>query len=169
VSNGPLLDLTVNGRGPGALVDWPGTVEGEATAAFHRPLEKIEIIVNGKVAASQAVRDQQREARLPFRLPLQESSWVAARVTSPSLEGEPVIQAHTNPVYVLRDNKPVAAGNARKALLARWEEQSKYYRSSSLIFAKAEDRAELIAKVDQTIEVLRSDRVPEYGRRPGGR
>jgi hypothetical protein len=163
ISNGPLLDLTVNGRGPGAVVNGSGTVEGGATAAFHRALEKIEIIVNGKVAASGDVRGQ-REARLPFRLALQESSWVAARVTSPSLEGEPIIQAHTNPVYVLRDNKPVTAGNARTALRARWEEQSKFYRGADLVFAREQQRTELIAKVDQALEVLRSDRVPQYRR-----
>jgi hypothetical protein len=163
VSNGPMLDMVVNGRGPGAVLKSTGMLEGEATATFHRPLEKIEIVVNGKVAASRQVEGE-REVRLPFRIPMQESSWVAARVTSPSLPGEPVIQAHTNPVYVLRDNKPVSAMNARAALLTRWEQQSKYYKSSALVFEKPEHRAELIAKVDQALEVLRSDRVPSYDR-----
>jgi hypothetical protein len=33
-----------------------------------------------------------------------------------------------------------------------------------LVFEKPEHRAELIAKVDQALEVLRSDRVPSYDR-----
>jgi hypothetical protein len=153
VSNGPLLELTVNGKGPGAQAAWSGIVEGEASAVFHRPLERMEILVNGKVATQRDIRGE-RAARLPFRIPVEESVWVAARVTSASLEGEPVIQAHTNPVYVLRDGKSVRAGNARPALLSRWERQAGYYRSSELVFARDEERAALLRKVDEAITVL---------------
>jgi hypothetical protein len=114
----------------------------------------MEIIVNGKVEVSRDVAGQ-REARLPFRVSMPDSAWVAARVTSPRLEGEPLIQAHTNPVYVLRDRKPVAVGNARATLRARWEEQAKYYRSSELVFSRPQERAELIAKVQEALDVLR--------------
>lgn len=164
VSNGPLLELTVNGKGPGAVLESTGTLEGEASASFHRSLESLEIIVNGKIAARLDASGQ-RTARLPFRIPVQESCWVAARVTSPSLEGEPVIQAHANPVYVLRDGQPVAADNARERLRARWEAQAAYYRSRDLVFSNDQQRAELIAKVDQALEVLRSGRIPDYRRR----
>src|SRR5688572_7270551 len=74
VSNGPMLDMVVNGRGPGAVLKSTGILEGEANATFHRPLEKIEIVVNGKVAASRQVEGE-REVRLPFRIPIEESSW----------------------------------------------------------------------------------------------
>jgi hypothetical protein len=168
VSNGPLLDLTVNGSGPGALLNATGTLQGEAVASFHRPLERLEIIVNGKVEASRDVAGQ-REARLPFRIPRQDSSWVAARVTSPGLQGEPVIQAHTNPVYVLRDGQPVSAANAREALRARWEAQAAYYRNTDLIFSREQERAELIAKVDEALQVLRSSRTPAYRRQLSAR
>jgi hypothetical protein len=164
VSNGPLLDLTVNGNGPGAVLDATGTVEGEASASFHRPLARLEIIVNGKVEASRDVPGQ-REARLPFRISVRDSSWIAARVTSPHREGEPVVQAHTNPVYVLRDRQPVAVGNARAALRARWEAQAAYYRSPDLTFAREQDRAELIGKADEALKVLSSGRTPAYAAR----
>jgi hypothetical protein len=163
VSNGPLLDLKVNGSGPGAVLNGTGTLEGEAVASFHRPLERLEIIVNGKVAAIRDVSGQ-REARLAFNVSMQDSAWVAARVTTSSLEGEPVIQAHTNPVYVLRDDRPVAVGDVRATLLARWEEQAKYYRSSDLIFLREQDRAELIAKTEEALQMLRSNRAPAYRR-----
>jgi len=153
VSNGPLLNLTVNGRGPGAVLNSSGVLEGEASAEFHRPLETIEIVVNGKVEATQDAKGQ-REVRLPFRIAADGSAWVAARVKSRSVEGEPVIQAHTNPVYVLRDNTPAVVGNAREALRAKWEEQAKFYRSSALIFAREQERAELLEKVDAALKVL---------------
>ncbi len=154
VSNGPLLDFAAAGRAPGAVVNWTGgAAEGEATAAFHRPIEKLEIVVNGKVAASRDGQGQ-REVRLPFRIPIEESSWIAARATGANLEGEPRIQAHTNPLYLLRDNRPVSAGNARETLRARWEQQAKYYRSGDLVFANQQQRGELIRKVEEALAVL---------------
>jgi hypothetical protein len=161
VSNGPLLDLTVNGNGPGAVLDATGILEGEATARFHRPLERLEIIVNGRVETGRDVTGLS-EARLPFRISTRDSSWIAARVTSPSLGGQPVIQAHTNPVYVLRDGKPVAVSDARASLRARWERQATYYRSADLVFSREQDRAELIRKVDEALQVLRGSHTPAH-------
>jgi hypothetical protein len=163
VSNGPLLDLTVNGNGPGAVMNGNDILEGEARANFHRSLERIEIIVNGAVAASRDARGE-RQVRLPFRIPVKASSWIAARVVSPSLDGQPVIQAHTNAVYLVRDKKPVTVGNARSALRAKWEQQANFYRSSGLTFASEQQRADLLAKVDAALKVLQSDTGPEYRR-----
>ena len=54
VSNGPLLEFEAGGSPIGARIAWEGdshTVSGEARAWFHRPIEKLEIVVNGRVAA----------------------------------------------------------------------------------------------------------------------
>lgn len=163
VTNGPLLDLNVAGRAPGAVMNWKGgEAEGEATATFHRPIEKIEIVVNGKVAAAREGQGQ-REVRLTFRIPIEESSWVAARATAVTSEGEPRIQAHTNALYLLRDNRPAAVGGAREALRSRWEQQANYYRSGELVFANQQQRGELIRKVEEALAVLRSSPATQTG------
>src|SRR5207247_10018 len=56
VSNGPLLDLTIDDRGPGQVLDWDGEsteVRAIAEAVFSRPIEALELIVNGRVVSSQ--------------------------------------------------------------------------------------------------------------------
>ncbi len=152
VSNGPLLELTVNGRGPGAAAEWSGgetIAEGSATAWFHRPIARMEIVVNGKVAAQ-----RMGAGRLDFRIPLGESVWVAARAIAEKAEDEPEIQAHTNPVYLLREGRPVREGAARASLAARWKQQAEYYRGAGLVFREERERRELLEKVEAAAKAL---------------
>jgi hypothetical protein len=159
VSNGPLLDLAVDGRGPGAVMSWEGgskTIRGEARAVFYRPLEEIEIVVNGKIAASKLGDGQATSIRLPFDIRLTDSVWVAARVKSRRLENEPEIQAHSNPVYALRGRRPVQIKASRYAVVNRWRREADYYRSAELPFATPAQRRELEAKIEETTRVLNS-------------
>jgi hypothetical protein len=159
VSNGPLLELSVNEKGPGAVISWEsgaGTAEGVATAVFHRPIEKIEIVVNGKVAAALAGNGRDTELSLPFKIPLEESSWVAARAQCPHRENEPELWAHTNPVYLLRDGQAVHVKADREALLGSWEQEVLYYKSPELTFANEKQRQELIDKSEAALEILRN-------------
>lgn len=153
VSNGPLLEFTVNGKAPGAVIDWSGE-SIEATAAARawsvRPLVRMEIIVNGQVAAAGT------GASLTSHIRIGESSWVAARAQARAGEGEPEIWAHTNPVYVLRDARPVLVKAAREALVKRWEKELEYYRGPDLPFASESERRELLAKAGEALALLRA-------------
>jgi hypothetical protein len=128
VTNGPLLDFSVQGRGPGEVIRWQGEAvetEGVATAVFHRPIKKIEIVANGQVVASR-----------------------------PHSEGEPEIWAHANPVYLLKEGKPVYVEADRRALLERWEKEAEYYRNPELVFADESQRKQLLGMVEQTRKIL---------------
>jgi hypothetical protein len=165
VSNGPLLELSVNGEGPGAVIAWNGeskTVEGTAEAVFYRPIELVEVIANGRVVTARAGDGSQTRLSLPFQLTLNESRWVAARARCRRAEGEtrPEIQAHTNPVYVLRDRRPVFNKADRQAVLKRWEGEAEYYKGPALTFAKPEHRQALLEKVDEALRVLRAEPKP---------
>jgi hypothetical protein len=162
VTNGPLLDLEVDGQGPGAVIAWQGTsrtIRGEARAVFHRPLERIEIIVNGQVAASHAGSGEQKELVLPFEVPCTGSIWVAARARGSRMQSanEPEIQAHTNPVYVLRDRRPVHLKAARSAVAARWRSQLDYYQGNELTFRDPRERQELEAAIERATRILESE------------
>jgi hypothetical protein len=63
----------------------------------------VEIVVNGKAAARQMIVADGKVHDLKFDVPVQESSWIAARVL-PS--------AHTNPVFAVMGGKPVRASRA---------------------------------------------------------
>ena len=82
VSNGPLLDLVIEGQGPGAIIDLTAEskrIAGEARAVSHRPLETLEVVANGQVVQSIGGDGRRTELRLSFTLPTTGSVWVAAR------------------------------------------------------------------------------------------
>jgi hypothetical protein len=66
----------------------------------------VELIVNGRVAATRQVRADDRVHDLEFTVPIERSSWVALRHFP---------QLHTNPVEVLVDGQPIRASR-RSAL-----------------------------------------------------
>jgi hypothetical protein len=157
VTNGPLVEFAVEGREPGARISWSGAshnAEGLATAVFHRPLQKLEIVCNGKVVAARAGDGHQTELTLPFRFPIQESSWVAARVQGPGLRPDLEIWAHTNPVYLLRENRPVYVKADRELVRLQWEKEAEYYRSAGLVFAEEGQRREFFRLVEETRKIL---------------
>jgi dihydrodipicolinate synthase/N-acetylneuraminate lyase len=116
---------------------------------WHRPVDRIEIVMNGKVVA-----ETSGAGPLTFRVPLRESSWIAARAAAARMEDEPEILAHTNPVYCLRDERPVALIEAREAVRKQWATQAAYYRNPELPMTEAQ-RRELLRKVEETEARLR--------------
>lgn len=157
LSNGPLLEFTVNGKSSGAEESWSGgskTLKGEANVVFHRPIEKLEIVVNGRVVATHVGNAIRKELTVPFEVPITESSWIAARASALHREGEFEIWAHANPAYFLKDGKPVYIEADRKAVRERWETEAAYYRNPSLVFEKEEQRQHLLQIVEETQEIL---------------
>ncbi|MHC4715823.1 MAG: CehA/McbA family metallohydrolase [Planctomycetota bacterium] len=109
-TNGPLLLLTVDGKGPGARVRLDAgarRVEVIARAVCQHPLDRLEIVVNGAVEKIVDGKGGPREIACRTRLRLSQSSWIAARVrgrVSPETYGGVApwnLHAHTSPVYVL--------------------------------------------------------------------
>jgi hypothetical protein len=83
---------------------------------------------------------------------------VAARARGRRVQSvnEPEIQAHTNPVYVLRDRRPVHLKAARAAVAARWRSQLDYYRGNDLTFRDTRQRQELDAALERATRILES-------------
>lgn len=139
VSNGPIVELEVD----------PKTGAAKATAAFYRPLEALEIVRNGEVvAASQG-------GSVQARVDLSESCWVAARVRAQTLKGEPAIQAHTNPTWLLKNGKPVAVASAKRSLAAKWEEEIAYFRGAGIDFGGGERQREFFESAERALARLR--------------
>ena len=163
ISNGPLLEFEVEGEPPGKIFTWRGASRGvhaKATAVFYRPLVKLELVMNGKVVAAVEGDGKQRELTLPAALTIDESAWIAARVKSVSYEGEPEIWAHANPVYLLRDGKPVYVKRDRDALRNRWAPEVEYYRTGGLQFEKESQREELMRMAEETLRLLEGPQPP---------
>jgi hypothetical protein len=103
VTNGPLIDFTVNGLPPGSEIEanrgTPLVARAKASGLVgHSAPVLLEIIALGEVIASQVPDDAPiGELVMEATLPPGEALWVAARVT-----GANGSAAHTTPVYVTR-------------------------------------------------------------------
>jgi hypothetical protein len=67
----------------------------------------VELVVNGEAVGRQEVEADGREHALTFTARIERSSWIAVRILP---------AAHTNPVFLLADGKPIRASRAS----ARW-------------------------------------------------
>ncbi|HUR01822.1 MAG TPA: CehA/McbA family metallohydrolase, partial [Nonomuraea sp.] len=113
VTNGPWLTFTVNGNGPGAVVEGSDGETLQVAAQLHGPgAEALTIVGPDGVVAR-----QEGSAPLNLEVPLAGPTWLAAVARgprSPRTLDESVL-VHTSPVYV-----DVAGRRVRRAADARW-------------------------------------------------
>jgi TolB protein len=123
VSNGPLLEFEVQGKGPGEAVDASaGTVTWSANVHSALPFERLEIFVNGSVVdtlegnAVSGSKTYQGSLRVPA------GGWVTARVLGDNA-GWPALDsylfAESSPVWFgeVGSTDPVAASQSAQNLL----------------------------------------------------
>lgn len=131
VSNGPLLEFTVDGRGPGAeVVPARGRVRVKAHGLSRIPFERIEIVQDGRVVADQlAVAG--REVHLEREFEVEEGGWIAARISGPekTYAGFPVF-AHTGPVYLRVPDTPFRRAEALGACVDELDRSMRIIRKS---------------------------------------
>jgi TolB protein len=115
-TNGPLIFLEVDGKGPGSNISLPSgkkKVKILARAVAQYPLDRLEILINGAVVHMEDGKGGPREIAVETQLKLDGSSWIAARVrgdAAPALHGGNNtwhLHAHTSPVYVKMQGKPI--------------------------------------------------------------
>jgi hypothetical protein len=105
-TSGPLMDFTVEGLRPGdelVLPDSGGSVHVKASATCAMPINKLEIVFNGKVIAQASSAEGSKLLAIDETLDLPGSGWIAARAVSDHVAWHvwPVnFAAHTSAVYV---------------------------------------------------------------------
>ena len=110
-TTGPLLFLEVEGKEPGDEIalgtSAPTALRVKADAVSIAPLEKLEIIANGRVAHSVPVAGNGRKATFTGTVDLPQGGWIAARVVGPSSRyiSDSYAFAQTSPVYVVRNGR----------------------------------------------------------------
>jgi hypothetical protein len=149
VTNGPILMLEVNGKTPGETCELtgPGNVRVAATVESQAPFDKIEVIVNGKVAAyDDAVPAHAGLGvrQLLVELPIARSGWIALRVRGPEspLVFDGPVWAHTSPVYVRMAGQRIASRQDAEYFV-NWIEQMLRVVDSRNRFASVENRREV--------------------------
>ena len=103
VTTGPLLDARIGGAGPGGVVEG-GTAEWTADLASAVPVDRVEVVVNGRVVATEPGLSEpgRRSYRGTITLPL--AGWVAVRAVGDEAQGWPSMAtypfAHSAPVWI---------------------------------------------------------------------
>jgi hypothetical protein len=110
-SGGPILRLSVDGKGVGDTLTLPGgggTVEVEAAAESILPIHRLEIVQQGEVVAATEEATGTRRLSLRAKLRIAGNTWLAARVSGPGYHEALLhfdgwrrgVFAHTSPIYV---------------------------------------------------------------------
>jgi hypothetical protein len=94
VTKGPLIDLKVNGCGPGSVVYGP-VLQVRAVAESRIPFGNLMVMVNGDVVKEMEARGSPPRAVVEAGLRLPDGGWIAVECRG---------DAHSSPVYVQRTN-----------------------------------------------------------------
>ena len=153
VTNGPMLALEVNGKGPGETCELKaaGNVRVAAKVESYVPFNKIEVIVNGKVAARDEIA---RERYGPRRgqgsstssCPSSEVAGLPCACADPDhpcvFDGP--VWAHTSPVYVNVAGQRIASRQDAEYFVD-WIEQMLRVVNARNRYASIEDRRQVEA------------------------
>lgn len=171
ITNGPLLDLTVNDSGIGDTVSLNTNdrqLRVRATARARRHFDRLELVIDGHVVLSKPAYpvDRHFEAVIEETVTAQKSGWLAVRTPPPSVPGDSTrtqqtplneygreMFSHTSPVYIeINGRKHFDRKTARKLLLEM--ELHRELIDDGFEFADAHERAHVLTVYDDGIRAL---------------
>ncbi len=159
-SNGPILSFTVDGREPGSELSFAGgeprRLRVKASLRTLVPVDRFEIIVNGRAVISRSVTGLEK-AGIDEEIVLQSGAWIAARATGPwhrLILNDSYAFAHTGPVYVSMGGRG-AASAADAAFYADWIERLMDRTRQRGRFATPERREEVLALFGRARDIYR--------------
>jgi hypothetical protein len=108
VTEGPLLTFSVNGQEPGSVLSLANegqTVRIQAEARSVTPFARLECVYNGAVVATSEATGEGRTATIETEVPITASGWLGTRCLGG--DNGSALRAHTSPVYVQLEGRPV--------------------------------------------------------------
>jgi len=160
-TSGPLIELTVDGHTMGEeirLRGGRGTVEVHAAAESAWPIHRLEVVRNGQIAASTVRKEGARRLEIRTRIPIEGSSWLAARCgsTLQAIHVWPVyLSAHTSPVYITASGKRLFSPSDATYMLTLIDGGLTYLDTLSVRYSEKRHR-EMKAIYRKAREALRS-------------
>ena len=125
VSSGPLIEFTVDGKGPGEELDLdrPGEVRLRGRVWGVVPMERVELVVDGDVVRTWEPAGDRKSLDIDDTLAIGASGWIHLRVEGAPEDSWPLDtsypQAFTNPVWVTVASRPIRSAAAADYAL-RW-------------------------------------------------
>jgi hypothetical protein len=141
-TNGPMLFLSADGQEPGSELrgDLPRKVRLRVEAVGPRPIERVEIIADGRVIhrASAPGRDGRWVTEVDHEFT--HDGWVAARCFEPA--GRTIRFAHTSPVYINLGRRAPAGDDARFFL--QWIDREMNFYTTQAGFREPQHREAML-------------------------
>lgn len=159
VTNGPLVELSVDGVSPGGTVTLQGPQSAGFTVAVSSivPWTRLDVVVNGRVEATLVPQGGER-VEWRGRIELKYDGWVAARVVGPRNEHgvmDTDVFAHTSPIYVVTGTAdPGKAQDAR--YFERWCARGLELLVSEAVFSDDAERMTVERRWHQAQEFYRA-------------
>jgi hypothetical protein len=148
ITNGPILDLEVDGHGPGDVIrlDEPAKLKAVGEVVGRHDFQTIELVHNGRVVATaqSSPSGGHFEGRMNFTLSIDEPGWIALRIRSDKkndLGGQ--LFGHTSAVYVELAGKTIFRRAAAEALVADMREAIEKIRGQAAFAGDAERKSVL--------------------------
>jgi len=143
-TTGPLLLLEVDGKRPGSVIEVATNSSRKLKTKIRvrsevAPVTHIDLIVNGRVEQTLRIPKPTSTGRwlqMNAELNVGHSSWIAASAYSSSTTGNPDAEAHTNPVYVYRDNQLPYSADDLNWLLAKLDERISFHTKRKIFSGK---------------------------------
>ncbi len=163
VTNGPLVWFSVADRYPGSVVDVlsGSTITIRALARSIEPFERLQIVNDGAVIAEVVPEGPPYTATIEKEVPVSASGWFAARCWGKnyvftSVNAEP-IGAHTSPVYVRLDDRPMQSyPDAIEHLQERVERFERMLQAIDSDEQSERNRQQLLQSITRAREALNS-------------
>ena len=97
----------------------PGQVQLTGRLRSAHPVDKVELVMNGKVIAAWEVPGERKRVKLDLKVHVPESGWVALRAIGKPVRFLPGREhgAHTNPIYLKVQGKPQPIQESAKYFL----------------------------------------------------
>ena len=155
-SNYPLLEFTVNGRGPGdsVAVSGPGAkLSIHAKAESLETYDQLEIIHNGKVIRTVKPSGAHFTAAFDETIPVERGGWIAARAHGKKMLPygatwwQMPVFAHSSPIYLDMPGHPADASESAKLFLDQLDYLERWAQTAN--FPSAANRAEALARIAQ--------------------
>ena len=170
-TTGPMLTISANGEPIGAELNLSSDEGKPVSISAHvrsiDELEALQIVHNGRIVASRTLLDEPSQAivdmKLDFDLITNRSGWICARVLYRAPDGL-LRQAHTSPIYVTIDRKPIAFVSDARYMLGWIDRLAAIANSAPARFPDNEARdavlatyGEARARYDQIVETAQQN------------
>jgi hypothetical protein len=170
ITNGPLLEFTVDGRPLGSVIELskPAEVAIRGRAIGRADFGRIELVHSGQVVGTAASRPEGGHftAAMDVRLPLESASWLALRTPPPPVKDDPQLQesvalnefggqifAHTSPVYVQMAGQGVFDTAVAAALVSEMKSDVQKIEAQA-VFDDKNQRRQVLRVYEEAISVL---------------